>query len=214
MAYPIECELQDKEEELQQRFFQMLRMACFVLFPLMMGLAALVEPVVRLLLTEKWMAVCPLIQILCFAWIWRPASHMNWQLLNAKHRSDYCLKAEIIKKSIAIVLLVIMLFFGIKAVCFGVLAYFIVDVYVMTRFTRRILSQVTFMEEMRNLLPILLQAMLMGVLVHFLKYLIYSDLLLIVSGIFVGITLYAGISIVSGSVEIRMLWGEIRKRNR
>ena len=123
---------------------------------------------------------------------------MNWQLLNAKHRSDYCLKAEIIKKSIAIVLLVIMLFFGIKAVCFGVLAYFIVDVYVMTRFTRRIL----------------LQAMLMGVLVHFLKYLIYSDLLLIVSGIFVGITLYAGISIVSGSVEIRMLWGEIRKRNR
>lgn len=119
VAYPIECELQDKEEELQQRFFQMLRMACFVLFPLMMGLAALVEPVVRLLLTEKWMAVCPLIQILCFAWIWRPASHMNWQLLNAKHRSDYCLKAEIIKKSIAIVLLVIMLFFGIKAVCFG-----------------------------------------------------------------------------------------------
>ncbi|OKY94874.1 MAG: lipopolysaccharide biosynthesis protein [Bacteroidales bacterium 43_36] len=214
VAYPIECELQDKEEELQQRFFQMLRMACFVLFPLMMGLAALVEPVVRLLLTEKWMAVCPLIQILCFAWIWRPASHMNWQLLNAKHRSDYCLKAEIIKKSIAIVLLVIMLFFGIKAVCFGVLAYFIVDVYVMTCFTRRILSQVTFMEEMRNLLPILLQAMLMGVLVHFLKYLIYSDLLLIVSGIFVGITLYAGISIVSGSVEIRMLWGEIRKRNR
>ena len=70
---------------------------------------------------------------------------MNWQLLNAKHRSDYCLKAEIIKKSIAIVLLVIMLFLGIKAVCFGVLAYFIVDVYVMTRFTRRILSQVTFM---------------------------------------------------------------------
>ena len=95
-----------------------------------------------------------------------------------------------------------------------ILTIFFVDVYVMTRFTRRILSQVTFMEEMRNLLPILLQAMLMGVLVHFLKYLIYSDLLLIVSGIFVGITLYAGISIVSGSVEIRMLWGEIRKRNR
>ena len=196
LSHRMNCKTRKKS---YNSVFSRCSMACFVLFPLNDGSMALVEPAVRLLLTEKWMAVCPLIQILCFAWIWRPASHMNWQLLNAKHRSDYCLKAEIIKKSIAIVLLVIMLFFGIKAVCFGVLAYFIVDVYVMTRFTRRILSQVTFMEEMRNLLPILLQAMLMGVLVHFLKYLIYSDLLLIVSGIFVGITLYAGISIVSGS---------------
>ena len=48
-------------------FFQMLRMTCFVLFPLMMGLAALAEPVVRLLLTDKWIETVPLIRILCFA---------------------------------------------------------------------------------------------------------------------------------------------------
>ena len=115
VAYPIECELQDNDKELQRRFFQMLRMTCFILFPLMMGIAALAEPAVRLLLTEKWLDAVPLIRILCFAYVWWPASNMSWQLLNAKHRSDYGLKSEIIKRIVGIVILLVSFFGGIQS---------------------------------------------------------------------------------------------------
>lgn len=211
VAYPIECELQDKEEELQRRFFQMLRMTCFVLFPLMMGLAALAEPVVRLLLTDKWIEAVPLIRILCFAWIWWPASNMSWQLLNAKHRSDYCLKAEIIKKVIAISILVFSLFWSIKVVCIGMLIYYVTDVYVITLFTKRILPKVTFWSELKALFPILVCAMLMGIGVYLLKYIIDSDVMLLVVGVTVGIILYVIFALLTGSRET-YYWIELIKK--
>ncbi|CAK7050884.1 MAG: hypothetical protein PARBB_02530 [Parabacteroides distasonis] len=212
VAYPIECELQDNDDELQRRFFQMLRMTCFLLFPLMMGLAALAEPVVRLLLTEKWIEAVPLMRILCFAWIWWPASNMSWQLLNAKHRSDYCLKAEIIKKTIAVSLLVFSLFWGIKAVCVGILVYYVADVYVMTLFTKRILPKVTFIGEMKELLPVFIRAMLMGLGVYLLRYMIDSDIVLIAIGVIAGGVLYAVVSLLTGSREACYLVGTIKNR--
>ena len=211
VAYPIECELQDNNDELQRRFFQMLRMACFLLFPLMMGLAALAEPVVRLLLTDKWIETVPLMRILCFAWIWWPASNMSWQLLNAKHRSDYCLKAEIIKKTIAVVLLVVSLFWGIKAVCIGILVYYVADVYVMTLFTKRVLPKVTFGGEMRALFPILVCAMIMGIGVYSLKYVIESDIVWLVIGVIAGIGLYATVTLLIGSKEAYYLVRMVKK---
>lgn len=212
VAYPIECELQDNNEELQRRFFQMLRMTCFILFPLMMGLAALAEPVVRLLLTEKWIEAVPLIRILCFAWVWWPASNMSWQLLNAKHRSDYCLKAEIIKKIIAVSILAVSLFGGIRAVCIGMLIYYVADVYVMTLFTKRVLPKVTFVEEAKALFPILIRAMIMGIGVYSLSYILSSDIALIGMGVVGGIVLYTAVSLLTGSVEGYYMVGLIKRR--
>lgn len=212
VAYPIECELQGNDGELQRRFFQMLRLTCFVLFPLMMGLAALAEPVVRLLLTEKWAGAVPLVRILCLAWIWWPASNMTWQLLNAKRRSDYCLKAEIIKKAAGVSILAVSLLGGIKMVCVGVLAYFIVDVYVMTCFTRRVLPGVTFMGEMKALLPVLARAAAMGAGVYLLASVIGSDVASVVFGTAAGIAIYAAITLLAGSREAHCLLGLIRKR--
>ena len=211
VAYPIECELQDKEEELQSRFYQMLRMTCFLLFPLMMGLAALAEPVVRLLLTEKWLDAVPLIRILCFAWIWWPASNMSWQLLNAKHRSDYCLKAEIIKKIIALLILIVSLFGGIQVVCVGMTLYYVVDVYVMTCFTRRVLPKITFSGEMRALLPLLLRSIVMGLVVYSLRYFIDSDIPLLIVGVGVGILVYITIALLTRSGEMNYLLSMMRK---
>lgn len=212
VAYPIECELQDKEEELQQKFYQMLRMTCFGLFPLMMGLVALAEPVVRILLTEKWMDVVPLMRILCFAWVWWPASNMSWQLLNAKHRSDYCLKAEIIKKSIALFILIISLFGGIKAVCIGVFVYYVADVFVMTQFTKRILPKVTFLGEMCALIPLLLRAIVMGLMVYSLKYIIHSDILLLIVGVILGFLIYVVFALLTKSKEMGYILFILKKK--
>lgn len=211
VAYPIECELQDNDKELQRRFFQMLRMTCFILFPLMMGIAALAEPAVRLLLTEKWLDAVPLIRILCFAYVWWPASNMSWQLLNAKHRSDYGLKSEIIKRIVGIVILLFSFFGGIQMVCVGIMIYSIVDIYVLTLFTKRILDKVTFVEEMKVLLPILVNAMVMGGCVYLLDCVFCSDVASIAIGVVTGIMVYSVITLLTGSKEAHYLL-EMAKR--
>lgn len=211
VAYPIECELQDNDKELQRRFFQMLRMTCFILFPLMMGIAALAEPAVRLLLTEKWLDAVPLMRILCFAYVWWPASNMSWQLLNAKHRSDYGLKSEIIKRIVGIVILLFSFFGGIQMVCVGIMIYSIVDIYVLTLFTKRILDKVTFVEEMKVLLPILVNAMVMGGCVYLLDCVFCSDVASIAIGVATGIMVYSVITLLTGSKEAHYLL-EMAKR--
>lgn len=211
VAYPIECELQDNDKELQRRFFQMLRMTCFILFPLMMGIAALAEPAVRLLLTEKWLDAVPLIRILCFAYVWWPASNMSWQLLNAKHRSDYGLKSEIIKRIVGIVILLFSFFGGIQMVCVGIMIYSIVDIYVLTLLTKRILDKVTFVEEMKVLLPILVNAMVMGGCVYLLDCVFCSDVASIAIGVVTGIMVYSVITLLTGSKEAHYLL-EMAKR--
>lgn len=211
VAYPIECELQDNDKELQRRFFQMLRMTCFILFPLMMGIAALAESAVRLLLTEKWLDAVPLIRILCFAYVWWPVSNMSWQLLNAKHRSDYGLKSEIIKRIVGIVILLFSFFGGIQMVCVGIMIYSIVDIYVLTLLTKRILDKVTFVEEMKVLLPILVNAMVMGGCVYLLDCVFCSDVASIAIGVVTGIMVYSVITLLTGSKEAHYLL-EMAKR--
>lgn len=212
VAYPIECELQHDDDALQRIFYRFLRMNAFIVFPLMAGLAAMAEPVVRLLLTDKWMDAVPLMQILCFGWMWQPFSVATWQILNAKNRSDYYLKSEIIKKIIAFVILISSMFFGITMVCIGWVIYCVIDLYIITLYTKRLIPCISYKGEMRVLLPILLRSLLMGGIVYSLRYLIDSDLLLIVFGILSGFIVYAGISSLTKSEEIRWLIGMAREK--
>ena len=59
VIYPIQCSYQDDNEKFDQIFISYLRISGFVLFPLMMGFAVLANPVITLLLTEKWLPIVP-----------------------------------------------------------------------------------------------------------------------------------------------------------
>jgi len=92
------------------------------------------------------------------------------------------------------------------------LVYYVVDVYVMTLFTKRILPKVTFWGEMEALLPILIRAMIMGIGVYLLRYMIDSDIVLIAIGVITGVVLYAVVSLLTGSREACYLVGMIKNR--
>ena len=70
----------------------------YVVFPMMAGLAGIAEPLVRLLLTEKWLPCVPYMQIYCFTFAFYPVHSGNLQAINAMGRSDVFLKLEIVKK--------------------------------------------------------------------------------------------------------------------
>lgn len=55
-----------------------------------------------------------LLSILCIAYMWYPVMVINNQMLNVRGRSDYFLKAEIIKKIVAIVILLLTMPLGLK----------------------------------------------------------------------------------------------------
>src|SRR5699024_7024212 len=93
-----------REQERKVKVKKMVRRAIvtssLILFPLMFGLAAIAEPVVKLLLTDKWIGCVPYMQILCIVYALYPINTANLQAIKALGKSDYFLKLEIIKKII------------------------------------------------------------------------------------------------------------------
>lgn len=190
VTYPVECKMQDDNEKLQDKFFMFIRLTSFVVFPMMVGVASIADPLVRLILTDKWAECIPYLQIMCFAYMWDPVMRMSWDLLNVKHRSDYSLKSEIIKKIVAFAILFATIPFGLNVICIGLIIYSLADIFIVTRFTRKILPDVTFRKEMKILLPNFFQSIIMGLTVYFVIHSLDDAWLQLILGIIIGIIVY------------------------
>lgn len=88
----------------------------YVITPIMLILAISAKPLTLLLLTEKWLPMVPYMQICCFTFALHPIGSVNMQALSAVGRSDVRLKLEIIKKSVGILLLIMLISYGPLAI--------------------------------------------------------------------------------------------------
>ncbi len=101
---------QENRSQVKTLMRNSITLSAYVMFPVMAGLAAVAEPVVLLLLTDKWLPCVPFLQIFCFNFAFHPVHSCNLQAINAMGRSDMFLKLELIKKAYGIIVLVIAVF--------------------------------------------------------------------------------------------------------
>lgn len=210
--YPAECELQDDDEKLTQAYFRFIRHTMFLVCPLMFGLFAIAEPFIRLVLTEKWIGCVPYIQILCLAYLWEPVMMISWSVLNAKHRSDLSLKAEIIKKVTAFVILFISIPFGVKAMSVGLVFYSLADIFIISFFLKSILHGIDFISILRNLFPFIGISVMMTLVILCVNMLISSCILQIIVGVVAGSSVYLIISRLLKLEELKTVSSKIMSR--
>ena len=134
MTFPILSNIQDDNVRLASAYRKYIKLASYLIFPLMVGLAAVAQPLVLLLLTEKWMMAAVLLQILCFDWMFDHLSIINLNLLYVKGRSDWALRMEIIKKTIATLIPFASIPFGIEGMCWGRVLYSLIAAYLSVSF--------------------------------------------------------------------------------
>lgn len=136
--YPIQCELQNDNIKLRDSMLKYIHVSSFIIFPIMVLLCVLAKPVILCLLTDKWLPSAALLQILCIAYIWFPIRGIV-ETLNAKGRSDLFLKAEIIKKIAAIVICGVSFPFGMIGMCYGLIVYSILDMFIIIYFIKKVI---------------------------------------------------------------------------
>lgn len=161
----------------------------FAVFPVLVGLAATAGPLVRLLLTDRWEAVVPFIQIFAFSYLLMPIHTSNLQAINALGRSDIFLKLEIVKKTIGIIVLVITVPLGVEAIAIGSVVTSLVFSFINTYPNNKLL-QYGYREQLKDIAPTLITSIIMGVIVYSLRLLSINDFALIVIQIAVGIVVY------------------------
>lgn len=213
VIYPIQCSYQDNNEKFDRIFISYLRISGFVLFPLMMGFVVLANPVITLLLTERWLPIVPLLQIICISMMWLPMMQANVAVLDAKGRSDYHLKAELVKKILAVLILLSTLPFGIKSVCVGLIIYSITDLLVVIAYSRR-LTSVGYTAQLRILAPSLFLAFCMGGIVWLATCYIGSSAVKLIVGGVSGLTFYCILAYLFKFQELKLVLSFFRKEDK
>lgn len=189
VAFPTLCQTQDNKAELAKVYTTFIRSSCYIMFPLMFGLAVLAKPLVVLLLTEKWASISIMMSILALDCLFAPITRINLQLLQAVGRSDLFLRLEIIKKTISITILIITISHGLVCICIGRLIYSVIALLINMYYTVEIIGK-SYIEQIKDWFPNFIVAFLMSVIVFFAIHWISSELLQVLIGVLVGIVCY------------------------
>lgn len=102
--------VQDDEEYVRRLLRRATKTISFCLFPLMGLMALVAEPLVLLLLGEKWLPCVPFLQMYCFIYAQLAIQGSSLQAINGIGRSGLYLKLDLINKGIALVALLIAAF--------------------------------------------------------------------------------------------------------
>lgn len=184
---------QDDRQKIKAMMRRTMMSSSFLLFPMMAGLAVIAEPMIRLVLTDKWLPSVPFLQIFCITYVFQPINTANLQAIKALGRSDIFLKLQIIKKTIGVIALLISVPLGIMAIAIGeaISAFFS---SIINAFPNKSLINYSYSEQISDVFPALLLSLLMGACIYPLKYVIVGDLVLLTTQVIAGITIYIGLA--------------------
>ena len=79
----------------------------YIVYPMLTGLAVVSDELILIIYTEKWAATIPYLKVMCLIWAFQPIQICVIQAFKAIGKSDEYFKLEILKKLIAIILLII-----------------------------------------------------------------------------------------------------------
>lgn len=199
ITFPLFAKIQDDNERLKEMNKKIMQMVLYFVAPTLLIMAALGEPLFRLLFTDKWLPAVPYFQILCWGGILYPIHAYNLNILKVKGRSDLFLRLEIFKKVIVIITIISSISFGIIGLLYGTIITSIIAFFINTYYTGKLINYSSF-KQLKDLTPILIVAALTGGLVYSLDLLLLNKILndifrLIVGSIF-GIIIFYLLSIL------------------
>ena len=127
-----------------------------------------------------------------------PIHTANLNAIKAMGRSDLFLKLEIIKKLINTVTIVIAIFYGPLAMAYSLLITSFLNQIINSWPNKRLMNY-SYLEQLKDILPSILLAILMGICIMQVRLLNLPNLLTIVIQIFLGMVVYVG-----GSALLKM----------
>ena len=162
---PTMSEKQDDKERVKAMTKRSIKVAVYVMVPLMLGLAATSTRVIEILLTSKWLECVPYLCIFCVSFIFYPVDAANLNAIKAMGRSDLFLKLEIIKKIVGLCAILITMFISPLAMCISVLITSFICQIINAYPNTKLLNYPIY-EQWKDMLPSILCAIVMAIIVY------------------------------------------------
>jgi O-antigen/teichoic acid export membrane protein len=181
VSYPILSSIQEDQLKLKFAFIRLVRSTMFISFLLMLGLAVIAKPLILTLIGIKWIIAAEYLQMLCFVGIFYPLHALNLNMLQVEGRSDLFLKLEILKKMLAIPVIIIGILFGIKIMIAGMIINNIIAYYINSYWSGKHIDY-SFLDQIKDITPSFIMALVVNGIIYFMGHIIHVEpwLLLII----------------------------------
>lgn len=213
VTFPLFAKISDNDGKLKEVYQKLMRVVIFIIAPVLCLLMVVAEPLIRFLLTEKWLPAVPYFQILAIAGILYPIHSYNLNVLKVKGRTDLFLKLEVWKKVIIIITILITVNYGVIGLVWGQVFISVISFFINTYYTGKIIHYGAF-QQIKDLLPTLLVGGMISLIVYgldaYIFYQMHDILRLIVLPLIYGI-LFMGVCIIFKFKEIKYIIELIKK---
>lgn len=194
VMFPAFANESDNFERVKEMSRKSMQVLSFIMFPCMFGLAAVMEPLIIFLYTDKWAPCIPYAQILSIGLCVGILGIIPLQILKAIGRSDVVLGLEIWKKPVYVLLLIISVNINVFAIAVAMTIYDFYGVFVNMLQAKKHINY-KLREQAQDLLPAFLLSFVMALTVLLIPTL-PSLLLTLVIKVLAGVVIFVGGSII------------------
>lgn len=181
VSYPVLTTMQDDPQRLRAAYRKLIQNTMLISFVLMLGMAAVAEPMVITLVGEQWRPSIDYLQLLCFVGMFYPLHAINLNMLQVQGRSDLFLRLEVIKKVLAAPVIVIGVFFGLKVMIMGMFVNTLVSYYLNAYWSGKFIGY-SMAQQIKDILPSFIVASSVAIIVyifgHVLEVSVFLSLIL------------------------------------
>lgn len=164
VSFPVLSSIQDEGERLKMAYQKVMIHSIAISSVCLLGLAAIAQPLIVILIGEKWMPAVEMLQIICVSGMLYPLHALNLNILQVKGRSDLFLKLEIIKKFIGIIPVVLGVFYGIRFMLIGSVVTGFISFFINSYYSKSLINY-SSMDQVKDMLRPFLISLTMAVTV-------------------------------------------------
>jgi len=180
---------QDNKSRVRAMTRRAIKTSTYLMMPCMVGLAVCAEPIVRIVLTEKWLPCVPFLRIFCFVYAFYPIHTANLNAIKAVGRSDLFLKLEILKKIVGLTAVLSTMWISVLAVAYSTLAVSVCSQLINSWPNRKLLDY-RYIDQFADMLPQIVLSLGMGAVVYCVQFSGLNDILTLTIQILLGAALY------------------------
>lgn len=210
VLFPALASEQDEPERVKAHTRKAIQISSYIMWPMMLGMAACADSIVSLVLTDKWLPAVPYLQIACITYGLWPIHTANLQAINAMGRSDIFLKLEFIKKIIGFSILAVTSQYGVLAIALGGIFGGIIGTFI-NSYPNGYLLKYSYMEQIKDILPSVILALFIAVIIKCFNNYFENSVSLLIVDILLFITLYILISYLINNKEFNYIINTIKQ---
>jgi len=186
---PSFCQLSGDIEAIKNEFIKVYRYVVLLLWPIFLLLALLAEPIIRLLLTDKWLMSVQVMQLFAIARFISILSGLNISVLYSIGKSNLVLKQQILKILVRLILIGMALPFDIYYVALAELVSTGIHFFINTYYPGKILK-VSGFKQLVATSKIFISSITIFVTTWIINYLFSNSLIIILLSLVLGLSTY------------------------